>query len=82
MIAAALFSGVAPAVAQNSEQAPATTAPMKPKPKTPGGTVTVKVANWRNADLVELRATKSGSSNWKKVLGALKAGQWTWAKVP
>jgi hypothetical protein len=24
----------------------------------------------------------SGSVNWKKVLGALKAGQWTWAKVP
>ena len=47
-----------------------------------GGTVTVKVTNWRNADLVELQATKSGSSNWKKVLGALKAGQWTWAKVP
>ena len=21
-------------------------------------------------------------ANWKKVLGVLKAGQWTWAKVP
>jgi hypothetical protein len=83
MIAAALFAGVAAAaVAQNSEPAPAATAPMKSKPKTPAGTVTVKVTNWRNADLVELQATKSGSSNWKKVLGALKAGQWTWAKVP
>jgi hypothetical protein len=56
---------------------------MKPKPKTPaGGTVTVKVTNWREADLVELQAAESGSANWKKVLGALKAGQWTWAKVP
>jgi hypothetical protein len=83
MIMAALFAVVAaPAVAQNSEQAPAAAAPTKFKPKTPAGTVTVKVTNWRNADLVELQATKSGSANWKKVLGALKAGQWTWAKVP
>ena len=53
------------------------------KPKTPaGGTVTVKVTNWREADLVELQVVESGSANWKKVLGALKAGQWTWAKVP
>ena len=85
-IAAALFGVVAaPAVAQNSELAPAAAAPMKskPKPKTPaGGTVTVKVTNWRNADLVELQAAESGSANWKKVLGALKAGQWTSAKVP
>jgi hypothetical protein len=53
-IAAALFGIVAaPAVAQNSESAPAAAAPMKSKPKTPaGGTVTVKVTNWRNADLV------------------------------
>src|ERR1700722_13426357 len=83
MIAAALFAGVtAPAVAQSSEPAPAAAAPTKSKPKTPAGTVTVKVTNWRNADLVELRATKSGSANWKKVLGALRADQWTWAKVP
>jgi hypothetical protein len=82
-VALALFAGVAaPAVAQNSEPAPAATAPMKYKPKTPAGIVAVKVTNWRNADLVELQATKSGSSNWRKVLGALKAGQWTWAKVP
>ena len=86
MIAAALFAVVAaPALAQNSESAPAAAAPMKskPKPKTPaGGTVTVKVTNWREADLVELQVVESGSANWKKVLGALKAGQWTWAKVP
>ena len=31
---------------------------------------------------VELQVVESGSANWKKVLGALKAGQWTWAKVP
>ena len=84
MIAAALFGVVAaPAVAQNSESAPAAAAPMKSKPKTPaGGTVTVKVTNWRNADLVELLAAESGSANWKEVLGTLKAGQWTTAKVP
>ena len=83
-IAATLFGVVAaPALAQNSESAPAAAAPMKPKPKTPaGGTVTVKVMNWREADLVELQAAESGSANWKKVLGALKAGQWTSAKVP
>ena len=85
-IAAATLFGVvaAPALAQNSESAPAA-APMKSKakPKTPAGsTVTVTVTNWREADLVELQAAESGSANWKKVLGALKAGQWTSAKVP
>jgi hypothetical protein len=85
-IAAALFAVVAaPALAQNSESAPTVAAPVKsrPKPKTPaGGTVTVKVINWRNVDLVELQAAVSGSANGKKVLGALKAGQWMSAKVP
>jgi len=80
-IAAALSGDVAaPALAQ-SESAPAAAAPMKSKPKTPaGGTVAVKVTNWREADLVELQVVESGSANWKKVLGALKAGQWTWLK--
>ena len=83
-IATAMFGLVAaPALAQNSESAPATAALMKSKPKTPaGGTVTMKVTNWREADLVELQVVESGSANWRKVLGALKAGQWTWAKVP
>jgi hypothetical protein len=83
-IAAALFGVVAaPALAQNSESAPAAAAPVKSKPKTPaGGTVTVTVTNWRTADLVELQAAQSGSANWKKVLGALKAGQRTSAKLP
>ncbi len=87
-IAATLFGAVAAqALAQNSESSPAAAAPMKskPKPKTPAGgtvTVTVTVTNWREADLVELQAAESGSANWKKVLGALKAGQWTSAKVP
>jgi hypothetical protein len=82
-IATSLFGVVAtPALAQNSESAPAA-ALMKSKPKAPsGGTVTVKVTNWREADLVGLQMVQSGSANWKKVLGALKAGQWTWAKVP
>jgi hypothetical protein len=83
-IAAAQFEAVAaPTIAQNSESAPAAAAPMKSKPKTPaGGVVTVKVTNWRQADLLELQVVESGSVNWKKVLGALKAGQWSWAKVP
>ena len=83
-ITAALFAVVAaPALAQSSQSAPAAAAAMKSKPKTPaGGAVTVKVTNWREADLVELQVGESGSANWKKVLGALKAGQWTWAKVP
>jgi hypothetical protein len=83
-IAAALFGVVAaPALAQNSESPPATAAPIKSKPRTPAdGTVTVKVTNWRAADLVELQVVGSGSVNWKKVLGSLKAGQWTWAKIP
>jgi hypothetical protein len=85
-IVTALIGAVtAPALAQNSELAPAAAAPMKskPKPKTPaGGTITVMVTNWREADLVELQAAESGSANWKKVLGALKAGQRTSAKLP
>jgi len=74
-IAAALFGVVAaPALVQNSESARAAAALMKSKPKRPaGGTVTVKVTNWREADLVELQVVESGSANWKKVLGALKA---------
>ena len=87
--AAALFGVVAaPSLAQNSEPAPAagaaapTPAKSEPKPKTPaGGTVTVTVTNSRKADLVELQAAESGSANWTKVLGALKAGQKASAKV-
>jgi hypothetical protein len=83
-IAAAFFGVVAtPALAQSSDSAPAAAAPTKSRLKTPsGGTVTVKVTNWREVDLVELQVVESGSANWKKVLGALKAGQWTWAKIP
>jgi hypothetical protein len=80
-IPAALFDVVAaPALAQSLELAPVAAGPMKSKLKTPsGGTVPVKVTNWRQAGLVELQVVESGSANWKKVLGALKAGQWTWA---
>ena len=81
--AAPLGFVTAPALAQNSESTLAAAAPMKSKPQTPrAGAVTVKVTNWREADLVELQVAESGSTNWKKVLGALKAGQWTWAKLP
>ena len=73
---AAALSGLiaAPALAQNA----------KPKPKTPAGapTVTVMVTNSRKADLVQLQAAESGSANWKKVLGALKAGKQAPAQVP
>jgi hypothetical protein len=86
---AALFGVVAaPAFAQtpgnqSPASAPAAAGPMKSRPKTPtGAIVTLRVTNWRAADLVELQMAESGSANWKKVLGALKAGQWTWAKVP
>ena len=82
MAVTALIAVVAaPALAQNSESVPAAAAPMKSKPKT-GGTVTVKVTNWRMADLVELQVAESGSAHWKKMLGALKTGQWTWAQAP
>jgi hypothetical protein len=47
-----------------------------------GATLTVKVTNWCMADLVELQVAESGSAHWKKMLGALKTGQWTWAQVP
>ena len=82
--AASLFGVLAaPALAQNSDSAPAAAASMKSKPKAPaGGIVTVTVTNWREADLLELEAAESGSANWRKVLGTLKGGQYTSAKIP
>ena len=67
-IAAALFGvDAAPALAQNSESAPAAAALMKSKPKTPaGGTVTVKVTNWREADLVELQVVGAARLTGRK----------------
>jgi hypothetical protein len=82
-LAAALCGLIAaPALAQNA--APAAAAPAKPKPKPPADapTVTVTVTNSRKADLVQLQAAESGSANWKKVLGAVKAGKQASAKVP
>ena len=85
-IATALCGVVAaPAFAENSESVPTAAAPMKskPKPKTPaGGTVTAKVTNWREADLVELQVAESGSAPWKKVLSVSEAGHWTSFNVP
>ena len=81
-IAAGLSAIVAaPALVQNAGLAPAAAAAMRPQVKT-SPDVTVKVINWRNSDLIELQAAVSGSTNWKKVLGALKAGQWTSANLP
>jgi hypothetical protein len=64
-IAAALFGVLAAsALAQNLESAPGAAAPMKSKPTTSaGGPATVKVTNWRGADLVELQLVESGSAN-------------------
>jgi hypothetical protein len=66
-IAAALFGVVAaPALAQNSET-PTKPVPMKAKPKAPAGaTVTVKVSNWRMADLVELQVAESARLTGRK----------------
>jgi len=81
---AALFGLVAaPALAQYAKPAPAAAA-AKAKPKTQAGapTVTVTVTNSRKADLVQLQAAESGSANWKRVLGAVKAGKQASAKLP
>ncbi|UEM14611.1 hypothetical protein J4G43_010365 [Bradyrhizobium barranii subsp. barranii] len=54
----------------------------KPKAKQAGAvTVTVTVTNSRKADLVQLEA-KSGSPDWKEVLGPLKSGKQASAKLP
>jgi hypothetical protein len=70
----------APALAQS----PAPATPTKLRPRTPAGapTVTVTVTNSRKTDLVELQAAESGSVNWRKVLGSLKAGKQAPAKLP
>ena len=44
--------------------------------------ITVVVTNSRKADLVELKATESGSADWKEVLGQLKSGKQASAKLP
>ena len=45
-------------------------------------TVTVTVTNSRKADLVQLEAAMSGSTDWKKVVGPMKSGQQVSAKLP
>ena len=74
----------ASALAQSAEPAPAAAASAKPKPKASSSapTVTVVVTNSRKADLVQLQAAETGSANWKKVLGAVKAGKQGSAIVP
>jgi hypothetical protein len=55
----------------------------KAKPKaSPEVTVTVTVMNSRKADLVLLEAAKSGSADWKKVVGPVKSGKQASAKLP
>jgi len=48
----------------------------------PAVTVTVTVTNSRKADLVQLEAAKFGSTDWKKVVGPVKAGNQASAKLP
>ena len=62
-----------------------TAAQAAPKAKAkanPPGAVTVTVTNSRHADLVQLQAAESGSSDWKEVLGPLKSGKQASAKLP
>ena len=60
-----------------------TAAQAAPKPKANrAGAVTVTVTNSRKADLVQLEAAKSGSADWKEVLGPLKSGKQASAKLP
>jgi hypothetical protein len=48
----------------------------------PAVTVTVTVTNSRKADLVQLEAAESGSTDWKKVVGPVKSGKQALAKLP
>ena len=48
----------------------------------PAVTVTVTVMNSRKADLVQLEAAESGSTDWKKVVGPVKSGKQASAKLP
>ena len=71
LVGATLFGGV--------------TAQAAPKAKSkanPALTVTVTITNSRKADLVLLEAAKSGSADWKKVVGPLKSGKQASAKLP
>jgi hypothetical protein len=86
---AALF-GLTAAPARAQTAAPGTSpaihvqaAPVKPKAKTSAGaaTVTVTVTNSRKTDLVQLQAAEPGTANWKKVLGPVKSGKQTAAKL-
>ena len=59
------------------------TAQAAPKPKgNPAVTVSVTVTNSRKADLIQLEAAKSGSADWKKVVGPVKSGKQASAKLP
>jgi hypothetical protein len=92
LVGAALFGlTAAPAGAQTATSgvapppADAQAAPAMPKPKAntaDAATVTVTVTNSRKTDLVQLQAAEPGSANWKKVLGAVKAGKQASAKLP
>jgi len=70
----------APAAAP-AEAAPAPTKARKKAAKS-ASTVALSVWNSRTADLTELQVADAGSDQFKKVLGKLKAGKKTAARVP
>ena len=73
-------AAAAPAAAAPAEAAPA---PKRARKKTAAASgVAVMVMNSRASDLTELQATVSGSEKFKKVLGNLRAGKKTAARVP
>jgi hypothetical protein len=79
---AALFGVVAtPALAQNSES-PAAAALMKSEAKTlASGAVTGEGDELARGRSRRTPGGRERFGSWKKLLGALKAGQWTWAKT-
>jgi hypothetical protein len=82
-LAAALCGLIAgAALAGDAGTGPAATAKQKHKPNAPADARAVAVTNGRKVDLVQLQAAVSGSADWKKVLGALKAGKQASASFP
>ena len=73
-------AAAAPAAAP-AEAAPAPTKARKKAAKS-ASTVALSVWNSRTADLTELQVADAGSDQFKKVLGKLKAGKKTSARVP
>lgn len=82
--AAASEAPAAAAAAPAAAPAVAKPAPKKARKKAAKSASTVSVSVWnsRTSDLTELQVAPGGSDAFKKVLGKLKAGKKTGAKVP